>query len=121
MSVRADLQQDKGWFIGERKVLQFTVKDTSGNDIDMTGVPLKWALRKTVPLQSHYRSLGGQELIVKETPLISVVGPLVEVEILESDYANVTKAGTYAHALRRMDDFNVLSEGEVQLLIAAAQ
>jgi hypothetical protein len=127
----ANITRNNGWFVGEAKFLDIHVLDANGVPVDVTGVSLLWAMRSAVRLKSHYREQGA--LVLEKTSVgggITVIGDYtndattntqrVRIAISPSDTTDLS-AGNYAHALKNLDNQAIISEGTVELLLAAVR
>jgi hypothetical protein len=106
---RWDITSDDGWFIGEHKILEFTIYQQDNPEAveDISG----WNFRYTVKTEAHE----APDLLDKASGSgIAVTdGPLGKGQIIVDavDIADGTREGTYEHGLMRTD-----AGSEAQLL-----
>lgn len=111
MAEQADIAAADNWFLGEDKVLEFTVVDSAGAAVNITGWALEWILRS---------GAGERALLTKTVgsgvTITGGAGGVCQVAIADTDTDDLA-AGRYWHALRRTDAGNeaVLSYGQVVL------
>lgn len=123
MTVTQDITFDHELFVGEDKVLTFTVKDEAGNRVSISGWTLVWTVRKNryavgTPIMEMTTAGGG---ITLATQTGGTLGDF-SVAIERTDTQNL-KAGTYYHAAARTNagNYDVVSEGALVLRKATAR
>ena len=121
MPVDQDIGQSAAWFVGEDKVLTFTVRDQADAPVSIAGWTLEWVLRigRYYPLAASLTKATGSGITV----LAQSGGTLGQftVQIDRADTLAM-KAGTYYHAARRTNAGNsdIVSQGAAVLRKAAA-
>ena len=126
MAIEFNIGADQFWFLGEDKVLRFTIYDADGETpIDITGWALSFSLRKTD------KDATVPALIAKTTEddTIEIVGTFnidpevntqsVEIQFPSFDTTNL-KPIAYRYSLKRMDAGfeGILAYGSITLLQA---
>ncbi len=130
MAVETNVTEDNHIFLGEDKILEFTVLDDDEvTPIDVSGWDLLWDLRKA-------DKTSGDALIEKTTaagititgvynvaPLVNTQRVLVTLADTDSDSSTTLAAKTYRHALKRMDSGSetVLAFGDFVFLQATTR
>lgn len=113
MPVESRIDADDDWFVGESKVLRFTVTVPAGTT-DFTDWSVRWRLydRKNVLVMEKLSS--ANEVVLSEVTADSVTTRYAAVQVAADDYDAVS-AGTYQHSLWRIDPGSeaVLSFGPV--------
>lgn len=118
MSVEAPILTTHNLFIGEDRTLRFTVVDSAGAAVDITGYALEWVMRE--------RPAAATATLTKTTDdditLTDPTNGLCEVAVADTDTLSLSP-GQYFHTLRRKDDGSetVLSFGDVVLKQAATR
>ena len=113
MSIEAIIAETDNWFIGEDKVLEFTVFQADGvTPQNIAGWSLEWVLRKNKSALT--------EILNKSTgaATITIGGGTGKCQVLITDDDTAALVpGTYYHTLRRNDagSDTVLSFGEAVL------
>ena len=120
MPVDADILSTAEWFIGEDKVLTFTVRDAGGTAQDITGWTLGWVLRLTRyhPTVLLTKATGSGIALLTQSG--GTLGQFT-VTLARAD-TSALKAGTYYHAANRSNTgaYDVVAEGKAVLRKAAA-
>jgi len=106
----ADAHIRSGWYLTEDKTLQFSVTDTAGNAVNITGWALDWTL---------YDSAGSAEVNKTDGSGITITdGPngVLEVQVDAADTSS-SAAGAYTQVLKRTDvgSVEVLAVGQVTI------
>jgi hypothetical protein len=119
MAEYAPITKEHGWFIGEKKSFQYTIKNQDGSAADISTWDLEWTLRPDAESPTVYiqkKSTSGGE-ISKPNP----TGGVCQVTINPADYDAVVGAGTFDKALKRTDGDNdtTLAYGEAVLQASA--
>lgn len=119
MSTKSPVVITDNFFIGEDRVLRFTVVDADGVAVNITGWALEWVLR-VVPAStaaSLTKTTGGGGITIT-----SGAGGICEVAIADADTINLGE-DRYFYTLRRSDSGNevVLAFGEFWLQQAATR
>lgn len=106
------------WFVGERKVFEFTVVK-NGAAVDISSWDLEWVLRQAADAPSALISKGTAD-IVKNDPTNGVCRVIIDPA---DTLAVEIGGGTYYHTLKRTDGQNdaVLAFGEAVLRMAATR
>lgn len=95
MSVQSNIDASAGWFIGEHKTLRFTVLDSAGAAVDITGWLIDFKISATNSgARLFTKSVGSG--IVLTTPASGIL----DVTINAAD-TTALAAGTYFYAVRR--------------------
>ena len=118
MAVESPITLEDKWFIGERKVFEFTiVKD--GVAVDISSWDLEWVLRQAPGAPEPLLSKGTAE-ITKSDPTNGVCRVIIEPT---DTIAIEIGGGDYYHTLKRTDGGNdaVLAFGEAVLREAATR
>ena len=103
------IEQDINWFANEDKEIEFTIVDTDGEAVDVSGATvIVWVCVRLRSIQEN--------LIVKELASgITVATNVVTVTLTPTDTDQLS--GKYRHELRMTDDSleTVLVTGEVEV------
>lgn len=118
MTVQANITNDHEWYVSEDKAITITVYQADGVTLqNLTGYTLQWTLRTS-------RYTIGAAIITKSGGAISVATPANGQAVIDIDSADTSslKAGTYYHALWRMNagSKDLLAEGYAILRKASA-
>jgi hypothetical protein len=129
MAVESNVTAASHVFLGEDKVLEFTITDEDDVPVDVSGWAMIWDLRKA-------DKTTGDALIEKTTgagitvtgvynvaPLVNTQRVLVTLADTDSDSSTTIQAKTYRHALKRSDDGSetVLAFGDFTFLQATTR
>lgn len=111
MATQADIAAADNWFLGEDKVLSFTVVDVAGAAVNITGWAIEWVLRERQGDRALIEKAVGSGVTISDGP-----GGVCQVAVTDTD-TDTLAGGRYWHALRRTDAGNeaVLSYGQVVL------
>ena len=116
MSIETAIPASANWFTGEAKTLQFTVLDSGGTPVNITGWSFSWSLRssKDAPVASLIKTTGAGITIVNGP------GGVLRVVVAASDTASLTQKN-YWHILRRTDPGleQVLASGPAVLQVVS--
>ena len=122
MAEYSPITEDHRWFVGEKKTLEFTVKNQDDTLADITSWDLEWVLRPAA--KSSTVLLTKTSAVVSEIMKSDPTNGVCRVVILPADTLAIDiGAGTYDHALKRSDGDNdaVLVFGEAVLRAAATR
>jgi hypothetical protein len=118
MAEYSPITKEANWFIGEKKTFQYTIRSADGTPLNIASWDLEWTLRpaaesSTVFIQKT-SAAGG---INKSDP----ANGICIVTVNSTDYGEVTGAGTFDKALKRVDGDNdsTLAFGEAVLQASA--
>ncbi len=113
MSIRSPITQTMRWYRYEDKTLDFTILDTDGDPVDLSGVDLSWRV---------LREAGSATVLYeKESPDITVMGAdnnVARIEVEADEYDDLP-AGIHYHVLWDRTNNLLLAEGEAWLNDAA--
>lgn len=118
MSVEAPIPISDNFFIGEDRVLEFTVVDENDAAVDITSYALEWVLRrKRGSPSADITKTTGSGITITDGP-----NGVCEVAIDDTDTLTLSPE-QYFHTLRRTDDGleTVLSFGDLFLQQAATR
>jgi len=122
MAEYAPITEALEWFVGEKKTLEFTIKDENDQAADITTWELEWVLRPAPASGTVLISKSSLEVseLLKSDPINGVCRVLINPD---DTLAIPTGGSTYSHALKRSDGDNdqVLAFGEAVLQVAATR
>ncbi len=93
MSRRSDIKTTDYWFKGEDKVFQFTIQDSAGAAVDITGWTLSWAIAT---------ARGTAPALTVAGAITDAANGVCTVTIADTDTDGLT-AQTYEYDLKRTD------------------
>lgn len=118
MAEESPITLEDKWFVGERKVFEFTVVN-DGVPVNITSWELEWVLRQAASAPTPLITKADAD-ITKSDPTNGVCRVIIEPA---DTLAIEIGAGDYYHTLKRVDGDNdaVLAFGEAVLRMAATR
>jgi len=120
MAIQVHITDADNFFVGEDKILEYQVKDTTGNIIDITGWSIEWVLREdpdtsTVLVTKDNGGNGGLSIT-------NAVNGIFQVTMDAADTSALPE-GRYAYGASRTDTGlrGLLVYGDASLQIAASR
>lgn len=109
MSAQANITSDDGFFIGEDKSLVFTIQDSAGAAVNITGWTIQFAMAD---------ALSGSSDLTKSATLTTPLSGICTVAIASGDTIGLDPTSTWYYRLRRTDSGSraELAYGTVDLL-----
>lgn len=121
MAEQADILKEHNWFIGEKKIFQYTIKDLNGAVVDITNFDLEWVLRPAAA--SHTIFIHKESTDPNEVNKTDPANGVCQVIIMPNDTILIDAAGTFFFTLKRADGDNdaVLAFGSAVLQFGATR